>query len=262
MSKPDLVLDEWVDRVFSRPLARLVVAVARRTPITPNGLTLISGSWGVVAGVCLALGHGIGAACGILLFLIFDCSDGQLARLRGGGGVYGRAFDGVGDYISAVSIHLGLGIGLARGGLVWWQAVGLTVGAGFALWWASFLLDRYKRRYGQKRDDLDEVRTEIEISSGFKRFVLKRFLTYAEQLERDDVDISDVKAYREKTRGPMRWFLLNGPTMHYFVMAGFLAVGMPVEYCWVAIAGLGITVATLLWQQRAEQGIVETQRSA
>ena len=262
MGKQPLVLDEWVDRLFSRPLARLIVAVARRTPITPNGLTMISGGCGVFAGACLALGHGVAAACGILLFLIFDCSDGQLARLRGGGGVYGRAFDGVGDYVSAVSIHLGLGIGLFRSGLPWWHAVGLTIGAGFALWWASFLLDRYKRRYGQKRDDLDEVRNEIAASTGFKRFVLNRFLTYAEQLERDDVDIPDLDAYREKTRGPMLGWLLNGPTMHYFVMAGFLAFSLPVAYCWVSIGSAGVTIATLVWQRAKERDVVADHKSA
>lgn len=255
MPKRALVLDEWVDRVFSRPLARVIVAVAARTPITPNGLTLISGSCGVFAGVCIAMGFGLAAAVGVLLFLIFDCSDGQLARRRGGGGVYGRAFDGVGDYLSAVSIHLGLGIGLGRT-LPWWEAAGLAIGAGFALWWASFLLDRYKRRYGQKRDDLDEVRREIAGSKGFKRFVLQRFLTYAEQLEADDVEIPDLDAYQARTRGPMLWFLLNGPTMHYFVMAGFFAFGLARLYCFVAIASVGITIATHIWQRIAERGVV------
>lgn len=255
-NRPPLVLDEWVDRFLSRPLARLIVAVARHTPITPNGLTLISGASGVFAGTCLALGHGVAAACGILAFLIFDCSDGQLARLRGGGGVYGRAFDGVGDYVSAVSIHLGLGIGLARAGHAWWWAAALTIAAGFGLWWASFLLDRYKRRYGQKRDDLDAVRREIAASTGFKRFVLQRFLTYAEQLERDDVDIPDLSAYQARTRGPMLLFLLHGPTVHYFVMAVLLALGRPVLYCWVSIAGIAITLATLFWQRARERDVV------
>ena len=256
MRKAPLVLDEWVDRVFSRPLARAVVAVAARTPITPNGLTAISGSCGVCAGVSIALGHGVAAGVFLLLFLVFDCSDGQLARRRGGGGVFGRAVDGVGDYVTAIAVHVGLWVGLARDGRAWWHAGLLAAGAGFALWWASFLLDRYKRRYGQKRDDLDEVRRELAASTGFRRFAVRNFLTYAEQLERDDVHIPDLEAYRVRTRAPMLAFLCLGPTTHYAAMAVCLIAGWVSGYCWAAIAGIAVTAATLAWQHHAASEVV------
>jgi hypothetical protein len=47
--------DELIDRCFSRPIARAIVAIVRPTPVTPNMLTVIATCCGVAAGVWLAL---------------------------------------------------------------------------------------------------------------------------------------------------------------------------------------------------------------
>lgn len=79
--------DSLFNLYLARPLAAPVVAALARTPITPNQVTLFSmviatagcvvlaavpGFWGLVLGIV-----------GIELAYIFDCVDGQLARLTG-----------------------------------------------------------------------------------------------------------------------------------------------------------------------------------
>ena len=83
MVRKPLVVDEPVDRWFSRPLAHAVVFVAAPTPITANQLTALGSLFGVAAGVAAGMGEGALCAAGIVVFLIVDCADGQLARLRG-----------------------------------------------------------------------------------------------------------------------------------------------------------------------------------
>lgn len=258
MPRRPLVLDELVDRVISRPLAKGLAAVLAPTPVTPNQVTLVSGACGVTAGVLLALGATWPVAVALLGFLVFDCADGQLARRRGGGSVYGRAFDGVGDYLTGLGVHVGLGFVMVRalGSIV--AGVAAAVLAGLALIWASGLLDRYKRRYGGSRDDLAEIDAAIEGAKGFPRWLLKRFRAYAARLEADAVTIPDQEAYRAKTRDAMCLFLAGGPTTHYALLAVASAFGLAPWYVALALGpGALLTFSTLRLQRRQELGVVD-----
>lgn len=103
--------DEWWDAHVNRPLAAVLVRALEPTGVTANQITLLSGLTGIGAGVCFGLASGFWPALGGLLLLatmILDCADGQLARLRGGGSFIGRMMDGYVDWLTAVSIHIGL----------------------------------------------------------------------------------------------------------------------------------------------------------
>ena len=257
MPRRPLVLDELVDRLVSRPLAKIIAAVLAPTPVTPNQVTLVSGACGVTAGVLLALGATWPVALALLGFLVFDCADGQLARRRGGGSIYGRAFDGVGDYLTGLGVHVGLGFVMSHALQSVVAGVAASVLAGAALVWASGLLDRYKRRYGGTRDDLAEIEAAIAAAKGFPRWLLKRFRAYALRLEADAVAIPDPDAYREKTRDAMCLFLAGGPTTHYTLLAIASAFGLAPWYVALALGpGALLTFATLRMQRRLEQGVV------
>ena len=93
-----------MDQRIHRPLARRVVALLVRTPITPNQVTLLSALVGVAAALAVARGaHEArwGAIGGVLLFVsvVLDCCDGQLARARQISSTYGAILDGVADYV-------------------------------------------------------------------------------------------------------------------------------------------------------------------
>jgi phosphatidylglycerophosphate synthase len=101
-----LDVEEPIDVWVHRPLAYVLARVALPTPISPNLITVISIVFGVLAGVCMlsSFAYHLPIA-GVLLFwsAIFDCADGQLARMRGTSSAFGRMLDGVADFVVALS---------------------------------------------------------------------------------------------------------------------------------------------------------------
>jgi len=248
-----------VDRFVARPLATILVKLLAPTPITPNQVTGIAALFGVGVGVALYLGPGVLAACCMLGFLCFDCADGQLARLRGTTGYLGRAVDGFGDYVTGIALHLGL--------IFWLQTeygllltLGLTVAAGAAMAWASFLLDRYKRRYRGDTDDLEAIRQEVVATPGVKGWMISTLLPYAVRLD-GGVRITDRPVYQARVRLPMRLWLLNGPTMHFAAGAICALLGRPELYLGIALGPLLLLSLFTLWLQirleRRQPAVIE-----
>ena len=244
--------DEFLDRVFSRPVAALIVKLAAPTPITPNQITMISAAFGVGAGVAMGFHAGLATALCLLAYLAFDCADGQLARLRGGGGYLGRAMDGAGDYVAAVAIHIGLALWIGaqlENVLYGWL---MSAGAGAALIWASFLLDRYKRRYRGDTDDLEVLRAEAAATPGIGGWLIARLEPYAEKLD-GGVVVPDRSAYQERLGLPMRLWLLGGPTTHFMAMAICALLKRPDVYAWIAMGPMALlTLVTMLVQRVLE----------
>jgi phosphatidylglycerophosphate synthase len=116
----NITIEEYVDLIIFRPLAFLFVKSIYRTDITPNRITLISMLTGIFSGVMFAIGGSTSMIVGGLLLglaTIFDCADGQLARLKNNGTAFGRILDGVVDYIYTVAAFVGIAIG-GRNGLM------------------------------------------------------------------------------------------------------------------------------------------------
>lgn len=244
-----LTTDEPTDRVFSRPVASLIVKLAAPTPITPNQITGIATLFGIAVGVALWRHEGwIAAAC-ILGYLAFDCADGQLARLRGGGGYLGRAMDGIGDYITAIAVHVGLALWLGDERGSWIVGWVLSAAAGGAMAWASFLLDRYKRRYKGDEDDLEALRREADATPGIRGWMISTLEPYARRLD-GGITIPDRAAYQQRVRRPMRLWLLGGPTTHFTAMAVCFALERPMVYAAIAIGPLLLFTGFRLWLQK------------
>ena len=105
-------VEEPVDVWIHRPLAYLLALALRPTPISPNLVTLGSILLGLVA-----LGVGFTslewrfqiAALLIFCSAVFDCADGQLARMRGTSSALGRMLDGSADLVvSAAMVIVGV----------------------------------------------------------------------------------------------------------------------------------------------------------
>src|SRR5712692_628372 len=104
------ITEEPLDLYLNRPLAKPIVGVLYRTPMTANQVTVCAGIVGITAGVAIALATPawiVTAAALLWFFLILDCADGELARRKGGGSRFGRILDGFSDYLVAVSMHVG-----------------------------------------------------------------------------------------------------------------------------------------------------------
>lgn len=247
-----LVVDEPVDRWFSRPLARLVVPLLARTPLTANQVTGLAALVGMASGVALGLRQGSAFAVLTAVFLVLDCCDGQLARLRGGGGVLGRVVDGVGDYLTGIAIHLGLIAWLAFGH-GWPQALGWGVAAALSMSWGAFLLDRYKRRYKGERDDLAAYEREQQAARGWRRLLLASARPYMLRLANERTP-ADLAAYQARARLPLRLFLLCGHSTHVTCWSVLAVLDRPLEYAWLAIGPFNLlALAGVLLQHRAER---------
>lgn len=161
-------VEEIFDLYFYRPLAFLLVKGIYHTSITPNKLTVMSMIFGVIGGFFYSVGthHAfiIGAIL-ILLYNVFDCSDGQLARLKKNGTAVGRILDGIADYVVSIAVYFGIAFGYANSSSnpsQWWL---ITAAAGFSNAIQAGLLDFYRTRY------LDYVLNRVSVlDEGIKIF--------------------------------------------------------------------------------------------
>ena len=79
--------EHWFGRLYMRKLSPYATCVFARLGWSPNAVTVCFMISGVAAGVLTAvpgLPAAIGVALLIQLYLLFDCSDGELARYTGG----------------------------------------------------------------------------------------------------------------------------------------------------------------------------------
>jgi hypothetical protein len=114
VAKINLASEEYINTYLNRPQADLFVAFFYRfTSISANQVTMLAILAGLAAAFFFAYGTLTSIFIGGLLYqlsIVFDCADGQLARLKGTSSEFGRILDGISDYI----------VGLATlGGCVW-----------------------------------------------------------------------------------------------------------------------------------------------
>ncbi|SEL42879.1 CDP-diacylglycerol--glycerol-3-phosphate 3-phosphatidyltransferase [Blastococcus sp. DSM 46786] len=97
--------------VVAKVVNPLAVRLARMG-ISPDMVT-ITGTVGAIAGAAglIATGHLFWGAFTVTVFVLLDMLDGALARLRGGGSVFGAVLDSTGDRAADAAIF---------GALVWW----------------------------------------------------------------------------------------------------------------------------------------------
>jgi phosphatidylglycerophosphate synthase len=123
--------EHWFGRLYMRKVSPYATWVFARLGWPPNAVTAAYIACGIAAGVVIAFGGLWTAIAGALLiqgYLLFDCSDGELARWSGrtsAGGIY---LDLIGHYLGESALIVGLGF-RAQGHL---GASGPYVTAGFA----------------------------------------------------------------------------------------------------------------------------------
>ncbi|GAB3652465.1 CDP-alcohol phosphatidyltransferase family protein [Actinocorallia lasiicapitis] len=130
--------EHWAGRLYGRSVSPYLTWVALRVGMSPNQLTYLMILSGIGAGVVFSLGTGlVSAIVGALLvqlYLILDCSDGEVARVTGKTSIIGVFLDRIGHYMSEVAILIGLGF-RAQG--AWesggWVELGLVAALGAAL---------------------------------------------------------------------------------------------------------------------------------
>ncbi len=141
LSKPDE--DGFVSRYLNRPVSRRISEILVRTPITPNGISLLSFAVGIIGAIMFCLGGYIWtilAGLVIQLSSTVDGCDGEVARLRFQSSKFGGWFDTILDRYGDTAIVVGVSFG-------YWHAhphVAVWLGAIFTL--TGFIMASYVKK--------------------------------------------------------------------------------------------------------------------
>jgi len=226
-------VEEWIDGHFHRPLAGLLVRLLVHTSITPNQVTLISALVGAASGYALTRGLEsprwlLVAASLLLLAVVFDCADGQLARARGMSSTYGAMLDGIADYVVGLSVGIGGSWFMVNTHhSVWYALLGLTGVASIAV--QSALFDNTKTRYiarirtgyVEREDDLEKIEQERRTAWRERRLrdtlLMMIYLQYtrAQQAAMVIPVAADPEQFRARHRGRMRIWTWLGTGTHF-----------------------------------------------
>ena len=107
------LMDIWFNSHFSIPISSYLL----KTPVTPNQLTLFGLVIGAISGIYFAQGNYLGGLCGGVLLVftaIWDCCDGDVARLKFMESDFGEYLDTLCDNIINVFIFVGIAIGVSK----------------------------------------------------------------------------------------------------------------------------------------------------
>ena len=180
-SLKSLDVEEPIDLYVHRPLAYLLARLLLPTPISPNWVTLASMGVGLSSAALIVSTrphHFQWAALCAFLSAVFDCADGQLARMRKTSSVLGRMLDGTADVIVTAAILVAGGIYLYEkyGTTPWLGALALvfTAVAGVATSIQTTLFDHYKTVFMKlavpgfkEAESYPEVRRRYEAQTSF-----------------------------------------------------------------------------------------------
>jgi phosphatidylglycerophosphate synthase len=105
--------EHWAGRLYMRRFSPRATWVFARLGWSPNAVTLAFICCGIAAGVVVAFGGLVTAIAGAVLiqgYLLFDCSDGELARWSNRTSATGVYLDGIGHYLGETALLAGLGL--------------------------------------------------------------------------------------------------------------------------------------------------------
>lgn len=108
--------EELINQYVNRPIAYLAALGFRRLGASPNFVTLLAMCFGVSSGIFFARGDHrseLTAAALLAVMNLLDCADGQLARILGKSSKLGKTLDGIGDFMTHLSIFFGVAYALS-----------------------------------------------------------------------------------------------------------------------------------------------------
>ncbi|MFO0759209.1 MAG: CDP-alcohol phosphatidyltransferase family protein [Byssovorax sp.] len=256
-------VDEPIDVLLHRPLGYIVARLATPTRITPNQITAVSFAFAIVAaGLLFAAFPGHLPAAGLCIFLsqIFDCADGQLARMQKSGTPFGRMLDGSADAIGSAFVGAGcMYVTWTMYRDVPWQAAVAMITCLLTIYEChthSVAYDHYKNVFTRmttpdraEGDDLEDIlaraeqarrahegwlpRFALTMYVGFltrQRVIIRALDPYTHTRLKDLPRYTPERAaiYRKHALAPMRlWKSLYGVGLVMFGLAVFYGIGRP-----------------------------------
>ncbi len=279
--------EEIVDVYIYRPLGFILAKLLSKTRITPNVITVSGLFWGLLAGYILSQGTVIAFVYGAILYQIaniFDCADGQLARLTSVYSDFGRILDGFVDYVNVTSVFAGSFIGLLRSNdtfLKTHHIILVMVFAGLSTVVASALYDKLKSKFMNlaadnevvKEDPHELLKKRAQEPLAVKRifysmylFYLKAQCFFAENISlkgKEQKKLTDVdrqwyrELYLSRNKKLLKAWSIVGPSTHAFYFLIFALAGHISWYFLFLVGPLnGILLLLSYIQFRTEKGIL------
>ncbi len=280
-------VEEIVDVYIYRPLGFILAKLLSKTRVTPNVITVSGLFWGLLAGYVLSNGTVISFVYGALFYQIaniFDCADGQLARITSVYSDFGRILDGFVDYVNVTSVFAGSFIGLLRSNdtfLKTHHIILVMVFAGLSTAVASALYDKLKSKFMNLAADKEVVKENphefidkrAQEPLLIKRFFYTMYIFYlnvqcfmAENIslkmkEQKKLTKVNRKLYRElyisRNKKLLKVWSIVGPSTHAFYFLLFALAGNISLYFLFLIGPLNIILLLLTYIQfRTEKGIM------
>ncbi|GAB3420995.1 CDP-alcohol phosphatidyltransferase family protein [Flindersiella endophytica] len=128
--------EHWAGRLYMRQISLHATRGFLVLGLSPNQLTGIMILFGVAAGFALlipGLAGAILAAVLVQIYLMLDCSDGEVARWTGKTSTTGVYLDRVGHYMSEAALLVGLGFRAADNTATGYAVLGLAAALGAVL---------------------------------------------------------------------------------------------------------------------------------
>jgi len=201
-------------------------------------------------------------AVALLISNVLDCADGQLARLKKNGTGIGRIIDGFIDYITGLSIYVGIGIGLSIATGDYLYVWVITAIGGFSRVLQNMLFDNYRNMYMSnvynKGSNLDR---EIEEYSRLKwiidktkgRYVEKFFVniyikyaSFQNKTAKDEKMNVSEEAYKRKNMMLLRAWSWIGSTTHLTAVMVACFMNRVDVYLWLTFT-LGNLILLVLY---------------
>ncbi|PCI33484.1 MAG: CDP-diacylglycerol--serine O-phosphatidyltransferase [Alphaproteobacteria bacterium] len=272
-------IEEFTNLHFIHPISGWLVPKLAARNITPNMVSLTGMSFGIMAGFAYYHSQNpifavLGFIC-MIMWHIMDGADGQLARLTKSYSEIGKVLDGVCDYVTFISVYVGIALMLPQettGGV--WTIV-LIAGAFHAIQSSAYEVQRGEYDYwghGKQSAALPEISqmiTDLKDKSLFA-FMMSQFHIGYVRMQRRTSGIStrhrealtqaledhpdktgDIRALYREIYAPSvnSWSIMCA---NYRTIAIFIAcvLGLPIYFFWFEIALLTPLLVVLIQKQR------------
>ncbi|MGC3977012.1 MAG: CDP-alcohol phosphatidyltransferase family protein [Paludibacteraceae bacterium] len=188
--------ENYIDRVFYRPIGYKIAKSLTDTGVTPNLITIISIFIGIASGILWYFPYNITFAllgiAALIIANILDCVDGQLARLTGIKSEVGRILDGIAGDLWFVMIYIAF---VHRSNIefntwIFWIVAALS---GWSHLNQAALTDYYKtlhlffvsKEKGKEFENSESIKIRLEtMPKGINRFITILYLPYTKNQER------------------------------------------------------------------------------
>ncbi|HEY6070818.1 MAG TPA: CDP-alcohol phosphatidyltransferase family protein [Chthoniobacterales bacterium] len=282
-----------LDLYFYRRLGFQLAKFFAKLGMSPVGVTLLGGVFGIVAGHLYFYRNLTINIAGMALHVfanLLDNADGQLARLTGRQSREGRIIDSLVDHLIFTSIYLHLTLRCLSEGaspLIWLVALGAALSHGAQGGAADYFRNAYLHFVKQRRGDFDSsaaLESDYDAlnwrESPWQKFLLATYLNFTRQQEmispalrtfREKVDrifqeqTPDWLAaqYRDAARPAFKFWSVLMTNTRMLLLFVVLLVDRPAWFFWIEITIFNLLLLGLLyWQERMCRSLLQLVKPA